>query len=152
IRRAAVDLPFVPTTCTASNERCGLPRRSSNSTMRSVPNPSLGHGLSDSIQLVADCIELATVPLELFALGVHDLGGCVPDEPLVAEHRFRAPDLLAQALAFGVDVAVGLGALGLHHRVEDAALVAVELRNHAGATEHRCRFLHAGERVGLGLI
>src|ERR1700704_2908876 len=105
MRRAAVDLPFVPTTCTASNERCGSPSRSSSATMRSVPKPSVGHGLSDATQAVpspapsslrrsADGIELAAVPLELLALAVHDLGRRVRDEALVREHRLGACELL----------------------------------------------------------
>src|SRR4051795_3326274 len=99
MRRAAGDLPFVPTTCTASKERCGSPRRASSSTIRSVPKPSTGQGLSDSSQLTADCIELAAIPLELLALGVHDLGRCVRDEALVRELLLRPGDLLPQALA-----------------------------------------------------
>src|SRR3954452_11278525 len=101
MRRAAVDLPFVPTTCTASKERCGLPSRSSSLRIRSVPKPSVGHGLSDSIQevLLPDGIELAAVPLELLALGVHDLGRCVGDEAVIRQHPLGAVNLLAQALA-----------------------------------------------------
>src|SRR5437899_7488652 len=108
MRRAAVDLPFVPTTCTASNERCGLPSRSSSATMRSVPKPSRGHGLSEASQSVADCSELTAVPLELLALGIHDLGGRIRDEALVRELLLGARDLLAQALALRTGVAVGL--------------------------------------------
>ena len=97
----------------------------------------------------ADGIELAPVALELLALRLDDLGGAFCDEALVREHPLGARDLLAQPLALGVDVAVRLRALGLHDRVEDPLLVALERDEHAAAAEDRRRLLHALERAGL---
>src|SRR3954447_10926011 len=99
MRRAAVDFPLVPTTCTASNERCGSPRRASSARIRSVPKPSGGHGLSDSSHSTADGIELALVALELLALFGHDIGRRVGGEALVREHRLAACDLAAKPFA-----------------------------------------------------
>src|SRR5436305_2002274 len=53
MRRAAVDFPFVPTTCTASKLRWGFPSRAKRACIRSVPNPSSGHGERDSSHAVA---------------------------------------------------------------------------------------------------
>ena len=50
--RAAVDLPFVPTTCTDANARCGLPSASSSARILPRPN-SAGHGDSDATHSVA---------------------------------------------------------------------------------------------------
>ncbi len=72
--------------------------------MRSSPNSS-GHGESPSSQRLAsalECLELTPVPLELLALGRHDLRRGIRDEPLVREHRLAARDLLLQTLPFGV--------------------------------------------------
>ena len=52
IVRAAVDLPFVPTTCTDGNARCGLPSASRSARIRPSPNSS-GHGDSDATHSVA---------------------------------------------------------------------------------------------------
>src|SRR5436190_20584752 len=104
--------------------------------MRSRPNPSAGHGDSDATQSVADCIELAPVPLELDALAFDHRSGRVGDEPLVREHAFGTRNLLAQPLALGVGIAVARrSALRLYDGLEDAQLVALELRQHAGAAE-----------------
>src|SRR4051812_26362949 len=152
MRRAAVDFPFVPTTCTDSNERSGFPSRASSSRIRSVPKPSAGHGLSNSSQLTADGIELAPVALELLALGVDDRGRRVRDEALVRELFLRTLDLLAQPFALGVGIAVRLRALRLDDRVEDTALVALERRNDAGAAEPLRVLLPPSERARLRLV
>src|SRR5581483_7441560 len=77
IIRVVVDLPFVPTTCTASYSSCGSPSRRSRSRIRPRPN-SAGHGLSDSTQEV----ELTSVARELVALGLDDVRRRVRDEAL----------------------------------------------------------------------
>ena len=48
--RVVVDLPFVPTTCTAGRPACGWPSSASSASIRAVPNPSVGHGESPSSQ------------------------------------------------------------------------------------------------------
>ena len=62
IVRVAVDLPFVPTTCTERNARCGSPSASSSACMRPRPNSS-GHGDSDATHSVWPSCELAVVVL-----------------------------------------------------------------------------------------
>ena len=52
IVRVAVDLPFVPTTCTDGNARCGLPSASRSARILPRPNSS-GHGDSDATHSVA---------------------------------------------------------------------------------------------------
>src|SRR2546423_9083278 len=137
IVRVAVDLPFVPTTCTARNERCGFPSRASSASMRPRPKPSAGHGLNPATQSVfasgsaVECIELPPVALELLPLGRDDVLGCVRDEPLVAELLLGAGDLLPEALPLLFHIAVRLLALGLDDRVEDPLLVALQRGQHA---------------------
>src|SRR6185503_13569099 len=134
-RRVAVDLPFVPTTWIARNARCGSPISASNACIRPRPNSS-GHGERDSNHSSGEGIELATVALELLALGLDHLAGRVRDEALVGQHPLRAGDLAPQPRGLGLHVhAVRLGALRLDHGVEDALLLLVELRPHAGPPE-----------------
>src|SRR4051794_28469189 len=111
--------------------------------MRPSPNPSRGHGESDCSHSVADCIELAPVALELLPLGVDNVGGGVLDEALVGELLLGALDLLREPCALGVDVAVLLPgrALRSDDGVEDAPLLALELRQDARAAEHLRRLL-----------
>src|SRR5882672_192134 len=105
--RVAVDLPFVPTTCTEGNARSGFPSSSSSARMLSSPNSS-GHGLRLATQAVfasvAEGIELAPVALELLALSGYDLRRRIRDEPLVREHLLGSIDLLQQPLALRLGV------------------------------------------------
>ena len=80
--------------------------------------------------------------------------GAFCDEPLVREHILGARDLLAQALALGLRVAVLAlrRAVRLHDRVEDPLLLAVELRHDAGAAEHLRVLLHRAERPRLRVV
>src|SRR5215211_1615196 len=98
--RVVVDLPFVPTTCTAGNASWGSPSSASSACIRSSPNSS-GHGESPATQSVGDGIELAAVARELLPLGLHDVGRRLGDEALVREHPFRPRDLGAEPLALG---------------------------------------------------
>src|SRR2546426_7544507 len=102
--RVAVDLPFVPTTCTDGNARSGLPSSSSSACMFSSPNSS-GHGESAATHSVAECIELAPVALELLSLGGNDLGRRIRDELFVRKHLLATTDLLEQPLALRIGVA-----------------------------------------------
>src|SRR5919106_4583623 len=133
----AVDLPFVPTTCTAGYAFCGSPSSASRASMRSRPNPSWGQGESESSHATAEASpprwlailalgengQLAAVALELLALRVDDRGRRVLDEPLVRQHALGTRDLLAQAHDLRVAVAVDTLLLRAHHRSEDAPLV-----------------------------
>src|SRR5437870_8969434 len=101
---------------------------------------------------LGDRIELATVALELLALRLDDRRRRVGDEALVREHRLRARDLFPQALDLRGRVAVRLRALGLHDRVEDPPLLALERGEDAAAPEPLGRLLHPLERVGLRLV
>src|SRR3954464_12244423 len=92
IIRVVVDLPFVPTTWIAGYRVSGLPSRSSSAWIRSSPKPPLGHGLSPATQLVADCVELTPVALELVSLGLDDVRGRASRERLVCEHALGALD------------------------------------------------------------
>src|SRR5882672_11378319 len=148
--RVAVDLPFVPTTCTEGNARSGLPSSSSSARMFSSPNSS-GHGLRLATQAVfaspAEGIELAPVALELLSLGGHDLGRRIRDKLLVREHLLAATDLLEQPRALGIGVAGRLVTFRFDDGVEDPLLVRLQLcRQHAAATEHRCGVTHSLER------
>src|SRR3954452_8056893 len=97
---------------TAGKRRCGLSSRSRSARIRSSPKPSVGHGLRPASQLVADCVELTPVPLELLALGLDDVRGRARDEALVGEHPLGARDLAFEPRDLCADVAaVLLGAL-----------------------------------------
>ena len=105
-------------------------------------------GESDSSQSDAEGIELATVALELLALGLDHLAGRVGDEALVAPASPRRGRSRRAAGRLGLDVAaVGLGAVGPDDRVEDPLLLALELRPDARAPEDLGRRL---DRLELG--
>src|SRR5829696_4390026 len=92
--RVAVDFPFVPTTCTDRNDRCGSPSAARSSLIRPSPN-SAGQGVSEAIHAVAGPalakrVELAPIALELRALGVDHVGRRVRHEALVREHPLGA--------------------------------------------------------------
>src|SRR5919204_6906566 len=114
--------------------------------MRWSPNSS-GHGDSDSSQLTGESVELTTVPLQLLALGVDNVGRRPFHEALVREHLFRTVDLTAQALDLRGCVAVRLDAFRLDDRLEDARLFLCERDVHAAAPEHLGRLLHALQRM-----
>src|SRR3954471_4440688 len=150
IIRVVVDLPFVPTTWIARYRVSGLPSRPSSAWMRSSPKPSFGQGLSAPTQLVADCVELTPVALELLALGLDDVRGRPGGERLVCEHALGALDLAFEPRDLRIRVpAVLLCALRLHDRVEDPLLVAFERGEHAAAAEALGRLLHADERIDV---
>src|SRR6188508_915064 len=157
--RVVVDLPFVPTTCTAGRPACGSPSAARSARIRSSPKPSRGHGESASNQatcvmwLGAEQVELAPVPLELRALRLDHIGRRVRDEPLVGEHPLGPRDLLHEARALGLDVPCRLPALGPDDGREDAPLlVRAELDLDTAATEDLRSLLHAIEGVGLAGI
>src|SRR3954451_25100533 len=102
--------------------------------MRSSPKPSLGHGLSSLIHLVADCVELTPVALELLALGLDDVRRRASRERLVREHALGTLDLTFEPCNFRIHVpAVLLRTLRLHDGFEDPLLVAGERCHHAAA-------------------
>src|SRR5262249_53181629 len=115
--------------------------------MRSRPKPSTGHGDSEATHSAAviregasvrvtECGKLAPVAVELLALRLDDLRRRAIDETRVGEHPLCARDLLAEPLAFGLDVAVCLGPIGSHHGREDTRVVRrVELDLHPAAPE-----------------
>src|SRR5207247_7863634 len=146
--RVAVPFPFVPTTWIDGYASCGWPSSRSSARMCSSPNSS-GHGLSDSIQLVAESVELTAVALQLLALGLDDVRRRVLHEALVREHPFRARDLLLQAGDLGGRVAVAAAAPGLHDRLEDASALLVERRADSAAAEDRRRVLNRLQRVAV---
>src|SRR5581483_2136727 len=74
--------------------------------------PSATASATRASRSAADGLELAAVALELVAL--------------VRHHRRRAGDLLPQARALGLDVAVRLDPLRLDNRGEDPSRVALE--------------------------
>src|SRR4051794_14525801 len=120
--------------------------------MRSSPNSS-GQGESPATQSVAgrsetERVKLATVALELVALGLDDLRRRVGDEPLVREHVLGPGYLLFEPCAFSVDVSVDLLPLRLHDHVEDPLLVALEWKEHAAPPEDRRRLVDPVERAG----
>src|SRR5439155_15110118 len=148
IVRVAVDFPFVPTTWIDGYARCGSPSARTNSRIRSSPNSS-GHGESDSIQLVAESVELTAVALEFFALGFDDIRRRFLDEALVREHLLTALYLVAQPLDLGGCIAVSLHAFRLDDRVEDSRCVSLERYANAAAPEHLRRLLHRLQGVGV---
>src|SRR4051794_5613482 len=153
IIRVVVDLPFVPTMWIAGKRVCGLPSRSSSASMRSSPKPSAGQGLRLATQLVADCVELTPVALELLALGLDDVRRRPRGERLVREHALSPLDLALEPRDLLIEVAaVLLRALRLGDRVEDALLVSLERRGHTAAAEALCRLLYAHERIGVGRV
>src|SRR4029078_3732454 len=97
---------------------------------------------------------LALVALELLAFLGDDLGRRIGGEALIREHLLAPGDLATEPRTLRLDVAVLAlwGAVGLHDRVEDPLLVAVELRNHARATEDLRVLLDPLERARLGSV
>src|SRR5207248_1385593 len=77
--------------------RCGSPRSRNSARIRSSPN-SAGHGVSDSIHLVGESVELTAIALQLLPFCVDDARGRVLDEAIVREDPFRASDLALQQL------------------------------------------------------
>src|SRR5471032_176719 len=152
--RVVVDLPFVPTTCTAGYASCGSLSSASRARIRSSPKPSAGHGLSEAIQSVADRVKLAPVALELRALGLHDVLARIRHEPLVRQHLLAARDLSLEPrdLLAEPGTTVDLHALRPHDRVEDPRLVALERRAHSAPPEPLGCLLHAHERVGVARV
>src|SRR3990170_1409970 len=159
IVRVAVDLPFVPTTCTAGYAFCGSPSSASSACIRPRPKPSSGQGLRPATQAVCSAgegIELTPVTGELRALRLDDLRPGVRDEPVVSEHRLGTHDLLAQPFHLGLGVAVPLDPLGADDGGEDPALVlGAEGDLRAATAEDRGRLLDPVERLeiaGVGVV
>src|SRR5205814_13560 len=73
--------------------------------IRSSPKPSAGHGLSDSIQLAAESLELGAVLLTLGFLRFDDLGRRLPREVRVRELALRAGEFLPDAPELRLHVA-----------------------------------------------
>src|SRR5215468_9191591 len=99
--------------------------------MRPSPNSS-GQGERLSSQATplsaVERLELTAVALELRPLAFDHLGRGLLDEAIVREHRLRACDLFQEALALGLDRAVGARPLPLRldDRLEDPLLVPLE--------------------------
>ncbi len=145
--RVVVDLPFVPTTWTASNDRSGLPSRRRRSCIRPRPN-SCGQGVSPSSHST-ERIELAPVAGELLALGAR--------RPLAARSRRNARSPACprrgrspceDASRSACDVTVHRDALRPHDRLEDAALLLVQREPDTAPAERRGGGLHELHRDG----
>src|SRR5207302_3318023 len=121
ILRVAVDLPFVPTTWMEGYARCGSPRSRNSARIRSSPN-SAGHGVSDSIHLVGESVELTAIALQLLPFCVDDARGRVLDEAIVRKHSFGAGDLFPQPLDLSRGIPVRFHTLRFYDSVEDARL------------------------------
>ena len=104
--------------------------RASSARIRSSPKPSVGHGLSDATQSVADRVKLAPVALELLALGLDDVRRRRARRTVsfASIASARAISCSSRATSSSRSAPLPLRALGPHDGLEDAHLVAFERR------------------------
>ena len=165
IVRVAVDLPFVPTTCTAGSAlrlpelgeqrphplepELLRPRASATRSTR-LPSPPAAQPARRAPRARAGSGRASRAPPP------RPPCGALRDEPLVREHPLGARDLAAQPLDLRARVAVRPAAVRAHDGLEDPPLVAVEVDEHAAPPEDPRRLLRtrssAPSRLGVALV
>ena len=147
-RRVAVDFPFVPTTWIVSSSRCGIARAGEQLAHPLEPE-AVRRPRAEATQPSAS--SSATVLRELLALALDGRRIGVRDELLVREHLLRPVDLLLQARALGLDVALRRRSRRPNDRLEDPQRVAVERDPHLAAPVDARRRLRPVERAEVAV-